>query len=500
MSEVYFKGVFEYPIKEFLNHLENPYNERIIFSGKYGIGKTRFLQDFFSTENQRTILKKTKYDVYRLSPTNYSIASNEDILRYIKYDIIIEMLKQKAIQLDEVKLKLLDTFPFYLKKNLHKVAAGIVSMIPKLGKEIVDCFDRIDKLKEEYLKIHDELNISPGDRLTEYLEQLEIKEGSIYESDITTTIISEAINKNNETESLLIIDDVDRLDPEHVFRILNVFASHFDANPVSGNKNKFNFDKIILVCDFNNIRNIFHHRHGIEVDFMGYIDKFYSSDVYHFDNKKAIRGVINEIFESIEVIPLEGENVPIIKQLYIKNGFVSDLTSDLISQGLVSLRNILKLYNRKVAYHSEKIYFDNRNSDIPAWNNPIIMQLRIIRDIFGDYQNMKFLLQKFIINEEFLEQNERRFGELIYILSSKAHNFYSRDIFLYTFHEHQMIVEVKRAFANDQFQFVYLFEWTGSYDSKGIPEKGNQIKITTEMLKNALLDSVDFLNKRGYLK
>ena len=54
--------------------------------------------------------------MYRLSPTNYSIASNEDILRYIKYDIIIEMLR-KSLKLEEVKLKLLDTFPFYLKKN-----------------------------------------------------------------------------------------------------------------------------------------------------------------------------------------------------------------------------------------------------------------------------------------------------------------------------------------------------------------------------------------------
>ena len=102
MEQAYFKEIFEYPIKEFQEHLENPFNERIIFSGKYGIGKTKFLSDFFTIENQNSILKSEKYDVYRLFPTNYSIASNEDILRYIKYDIIIEMLK-KSVTLDEIK-------------------------------------------------------------------------------------------------------------------------------------------------------------------------------------------------------------------------------------------------------------------------------------------------------------------------------------------------------------------------------------------------------------
>lgn len=499
MEYIYFKEVFQYPIKEFKSHLEQSANERIIFSGKYGIGKTRFLWDFFSDENQKLIFDSVKYNAYRIFPTNYSIASNEDILRYIKYDIIIEMLKG-SITLEEIKLSLLDTFPLYLKQNFHKVTAGLVSMIPKLGKEIVDCFDRIDSLKEEYLKKHNEINTTPGDRLVEYIEKLENKEGSIYESDITTKIISETIRKNNTKETVLIIDDIDRLDPGHVFRILNIFASHFDANTVSGNKNKFNFDKIILVCDFNNIRNIFHHRYGLEADFMGYIDKFYSSDIYYFDNKKSIQGIISQIFESINIEAKENDDKNILHQFYFHNGFVSDLIGLFLSQGLINLRNIIKLYKKNIAYHYEKIHFDSRNSEISVWLNPIMMQLKLIRDLFGDYRNMKTAIERLILSDDFFENNERRFAELLYILSSKVHNYYSRNEFLYNFRGTPIVIDVKRKFSNDQYEWAYLFTWHNKMKEEQIPEKGNHLTVTQEMLKDALLDSITLLHTTGFLK
>lgn len=498
MEQLYFKDVFQYPIKEFKYHLEQQANERIIFSGKYGVGKTRFLEDFFSAENQNELYKVNKFEVYRLSPINYSIASNEDIIRYIKYDIIIEMLK-RSIDLDEIKLTLLDTLPIYIKNNLHKVTAGLVYMIPKLGKEIVDCFDKIDKLKEEFLKYHDEVNESSGDKIVKYIEQIELREGSIYENDITTKIIAEAISKNDKKESVLIIDDVDRLDPEHVFRILNVFASHFEGNSNSGNKNKFNFDKIIIVCDFNNIRNIFHHRYGLEVDFMGYIDKFYTSNIYHFDNKKALGGIVKNIYESILIETIANDNKSILQQFYFQNSFVFDLTNSLISQGFVSLRNILKLYKKHIGYHYEKIDFDKRNNDISAWLNPIVMQLKLIKDLFGDYRNMRNGLEKLVLTDDFLEKHERRFAELLYILSSNIHNYYSKNEFVYIFQEIPILIEVKRRFQNEQFEYAYLFNSTGQNENDK-PQKGNQFTVTANLLKRALIDSVELLHKTGYLK
>ena len=43
---------------------------------------------------------------------------------------------------------------------------------------------------------------------------------------------------------------------------------------IKGIKNKFGFDKIIVVCDYNNIQSLFHCRYGHDADFSGYIDKF----------------------------------------------------------------------------------------------------------------------------------------------------------------------------------------------------------------------------------
>ncbi len=73
---------------------------------------------------------------------------------------------------------------------------------------------------------------------------------------------------------------MDRIDPEHIFRIFNVFSAQFDLDK---DENKFGFDKIILVCDLDNIRNIFANKYGQNVDFSGYIDKFYDI-IFNFEH------------------------------------------------------------------------------------------------------------------------------------------------------------------------------------------------------------------------
>lgn len=62
-------------------------NQRIFFSGKFGIGKTYFLEDFFN-------LNKDKYEAFHLFPANYQISSNEDIVELLKYDILVELIKR----------------------------------------------------------------------------------------------------------------------------------------------------------------------------------------------------------------------------------------------------------------------------------------------------------------------------------------------------------------------------------------------------------------------
>ena len=85
-----------YPREKFLQHLELEDNNRILFSGKFGMGKSVFLEYFFNGTKE-TNTPPTNYTVFHLYPVNYSISSNEDIYRYIKYDLIISMLQKKSM-------------------------------------------------------------------------------------------------------------------------------------------------------------------------------------------------------------------------------------------------------------------------------------------------------------------------------------------------------------------------------------------------------------------
>ena len=75
---------------KFESHLKIKNNTRILFSGKFGIGKTYFLNDFFE-------IKKEDYEAFHLFPVNYQITSNENIIEFLKYDILVELLKKIKI-------------------------------------------------------------------------------------------------------------------------------------------------------------------------------------------------------------------------------------------------------------------------------------------------------------------------------------------------------------------------------------------------------------------
>ena len=205
----FFEEIFSYPIGEFKEHLLDGNNGRIIFSGKYGVGKTRFLQNFFKPENQRRHLGGEKYTEYRLSPVNYSISQTDDIIEYIKYDIIIEFLR-KGVTIEKAVPGFLHTLPDFLKKNLDKVLAAFIYMIPKLGKEVYESWEKLNELKEEYLKYHDNATRQDDDMLIGQLTRIEAKTGSLYANDAVTAIIKKVVNRD-EQHAILILDDLDRL-------------------------------------------------------------------------------------------------------------------------------------------------------------------------------------------------------------------------------------------------------------------------------------------------
>src|SRR5688572_15619412 len=170
--------LFDFPCTDFIKHLIAPGNNRIIFSGKFGIGKSYFLDHFFKDKTQIAKMFDVRYRAFHIYPVNYSIASNEDIFRYIKYDVINTMLISN-IKLEENDFKHIDTLPDFLRGNLLKVLATLIYMIPKIGKDVYDSYEKIEDLKGEFLKHHKAVSESEGDKLIGFLEKIENKEGSV---------------------------------------------------------------------------------------------------------------------------------------------------------------------------------------------------------------------------------------------------------------------------------------------------------------------------------
>jgi len=494
MSNIYFKEIFEYPINEFSSHLENERNERIFFSGKYGIGKTQFLQQFFDDDNQKQF-SSIKYDVYTLFPVNYSISSNEDIIKYIKYDIVIELLRKKA-SVQEIDLRFIDTLPLFIKNNLDKVAANIAYMVPKIGKDLVDVFEKIQSLHKEFIKYHQKIVKSEGDKLIEYLEHLEEKEGGLYENDVITKIITKTISQTQEQKSVLIVDDIDRIDPEHVFRILNVFAAHFDRKNNGERKNKFSFDKIIIVGDFHNIQNLFHHRYGHEVDFIGYIDKFYSSDIYWFDNIGAIQGIVKKIIESISFNPNDpGENGVFWRSSF-SNHFISDIIQLCLGSSFINLRSIIKMHKRRIKYQDEKVQLSKDNWT-PAWRISFLLQVKILSDFFGTTKNMRNVFEKCLQNNAVIEEYKMYIGGLFYILGCADKPTLPMSNFKIDYRDKVYALEPQR--EHNKIMSVIVGSDVGQ-SPNGEVLRGNALLLTNIFFWQLLIDVCDYLYRIGYLK
>jgi hypothetical protein len=129
-------------------------------------------------------------------------------------------------------------------------------------------------------------------------QELYEKEGSIYEDNFYTQLIRQLIEqlKAQGKRVVWVIDDLDRLDPEHMFRILNVLSAHVDdySSEILGLSNKFGFDTTILVADYKNLISIFNHKYGVNTDSRGYFDKFFSKNIFYYNNIDAVQSLIDE--------------------------------------------------------------------------------------------------------------------------------------------------------------------------------------------------------------
>ena len=95
-----------------------------------------------------------------------------------------------------------------------------------------------------------------------YLSSFSQIKGGIYENDGYTALIRSALDwikkdhavngpYRQKKKPVLIVEDLDRLDPKHLFRILNVLSAHIDDTSMPDVvTNKFGFNNIVLVMDY----------------------------------------------------------------------------------------------------------------------------------------------------------------------------------------------------------------------------------------------------------
>ena len=393
----------------FEDHLSISNNSRIIFSGKFGVGKTYYLNKFFE-------FKKNEYEVFHRFPVNYQISYNEDIIQFLKRDILIELLERgevfnKKNDLDRSFISFLKhQFKSNTNSSLQGIIEGITGYLPfgfdKLGKPLKMLLE-VDKKFQEFKE---------GDRnkITTFLEE------NNTESDVLSEIIKNKIphkesKDKKEKTSVLILDDLDRIDPEHLFRILNIFSAHFDLH-YEELKNKFGFDKIILVADFQNLKSIFHHKYGVDTDSNGYFDKFFSVEVFPFENKEIVTNFIDQIISRFQVedVNLEGSfREKGYMRIFLTNILINLL--ELPGKEKLNLRQLLKPTKFTLkSFKNGQFYKENINGIDQAVPQFMNLGIKALISIFGGLESDLLTALEKINKSSIIKDNEYVHGYKIF--------------------------------------------------------------------------------------
>ncbi len=297
-------------------------NSRCILSAPFGEGKSYFLNEFIKSHVD-------EYDFITIYPTNYQICDNRDILEYIKRDILFGLiaLDNKLVEgFDATKLGI-------LKKTILESREGVAACIPDINASIVGMgftFSPgkvVSTLSKIWESCHKQLEVD-GNPYKEYLLSFDDEKGGIYELDAVTNLICSLVNvrQENGRKVVLVVEDLDRIDPGQIFRILNVLSAHMTYlnGYDDGTKNKFNFDRILLLCDFKNIEKIYRHLYGEKTDFKGYISKFSAVHPFEYSIRDKIAKHIGCLIDE-----------------YVKDSVVSNVLAESIVANTRKTANIL---------------------------------------------------------------------------------------------------------------------------------------------------------------
>lgn len=357
-------------------------NNSIVLSAPFGQGKTYFLTKFVDAHS-------SKYHFIKLFPLSYSVSSNQDIFELIKYDILIQILSDKDLSEKIKKEKFAwsltaQMFILDLLSPENWVDKFASFLEAKSSAELKVFGTTIKELK----KYHKSFQIDSKLSIEQFLKNIEKNNGSAYEFDALTGLISNCLSQTKKIP-VLMVDDIDRLDPEHIFRILNILTSYSDV--ITG-KNKLGFKKTIVVCDIENIRSVFHHRYGLNADFTGYMNKFYSHGIYEFSNQKTSLQIIKERTGQIRV-QINKESITLAKgdsELRLLPDVVYFVCVALYYHNKISLRSVIQLGQVQLDQPNLNPTFNHLKSDLDIYGLWLIL---IINQLFPSKRVMMDAIQ-----------------------------------------------------------------------------------------------------------
>jgi hypothetical protein len=281
-------------LKRFHQHLAR--NPQTILSAKFGDGKTYFLNEYIQLHDADTFFVV-------LHPVNYVVSPNEDIFEYIKRDILCSLVHRSEFQ----EINWNDALKEVLNYDtLLEIVDTIASNIP-LGNLATIPFHLFKKVDDKFA-------------IDKYFDRFKHTKGGLFEFDQFTFAIQRTIQaiQTHDKRCVLVIEDLDRLDPGHLFRILNVLSAHIDSDKCT---NKFCFDNIVAVLDYNTTKHIFHHFYGEKANYEGYMSKFMSSHPFEYSiTKVAHEQLFNYIekechFSALSEFPYNVNNVTLPQYL-----------------------------------------------------------------------------------------------------------------------------------------------------------------------------------------
>ena len=285
-------------LTRFQQHLEN--NRQTVLSAKFGDGKTYFLNEYIKQHEEDTFFVV-------LHPVNYVVSPNEDIFEYIKRDILCSLVHKDEFQEIDWNQLIKEFF------NYDSVLEGVDWIA-----------QHISWGKYATLPLHLFKKIDDKFAVDKYFDRFKDAKGGLFEFDQFSFAIERTIKRiqENNKKCVLIIEDLDRLDPAHLFRILNVLSAHIDKGD---GLPKFSFDNIVAVLDYETTKHIFNHFYGERANYDGYMSKFISSHAFEYSITRVAHEELIKYLEEKCWVSFPSEVPPCINKISFPN-FIASLS------------------------------------------------------------------------------------------------------------------------------------------------------------------------------